>query len=191
MWQYQIIVVGMSLGGLRAMGVLLAGLPANFPLPIVVVQHRHRDAGTTLGAVLQPGSALPIVEAEDKAELRPGWVYLAPPDYHLLVEAGSLALSTEAPVAYARPSIDVLFESAADAYGDRVIGVILTGASDDGARGLAEIKRAGGLTLVQKPAGAESAVMPEAAIAATNVDHVLSLAQIAPMLVALCCPDSR
>jgi two-component system chemotaxis response regulator CheB len=189
--QYEIIVIGVSLGGLRALAVLLASLPSAFPLPIVVAQHRHADSDQSLTAFLQQYSALAIHEVEDKQEILPGCVYLAPPDYHLLVEAGSFALSTEAPVIHARPSIDVLFESAADSYGQRVIGVILTGASDDGARGLAKIKRGGGLTLVQEPASAESAVMPAAAIAASEVDQILPLEQITPFLVNLCCLPSR
>jgi two-component system chemotaxis response regulator CheB len=191
MSQYEIIVIGVSLGGLRALAVLLAGLPAAFPVPVVVAQHRHVESDQSLSAFLQQHSALAIHEVEDKQEILPGRVYLAPPDYHLLVEAGSFALSTEAPVIHARPSIDVLFESAADSYGERVIGVILTGASDDGARGLAKIKRGGGLTLVQEPASAESAVMPAAAIAASEIDQILPLEQIAPFLVNLCCLPSR
>ncbi|HJZ50438.1 MAG TPA: chemotaxis protein CheB [Roseiflexaceae bacterium] len=188
---YDIIVIGASLGGLRAMSVLLPGLPADFPLPIVLVQHRHVDPNGSLSAVLQRWSALAVEEVEDKQEIRSGRVYLAPSDYHLLVEPGSFALSTEAPVAYARPSIDVLFESAASAYGERSVGVILTGANDDGSRGLLRLKQCGGLALVQEPATAECAVMPAAAIAAVRVDHILALALIAPFLVDLCRPESR
>jgi two-component system chemotaxis response regulator CheB len=183
---YEVIVIGVSLGGLRALSVLLADLPADFPLPIVVAQHRHPDSDGVLSAALQPYSALTIEEAEDKQDIRSGRVYLAPSDYHLLIEPGNFALSTEAPIAYARPSIDVLFESAARAYAEKVIGIILTGASDDGARGLAQIKRLGGLTLVQEPATAESPVMPAAAIAAAKVDHILALTRIAPFLIDLC-----
>lgn len=187
MSEFDIIVIGGSLGGLRAMTVLLGGLPAEFALPIVVALHRHTDTDGELAAFLQPYSALPIVEAEDKQALLPGQVALAPSDYHILVEAGSLALSTEAAVAYARPSIDVLFETAADAYGARTIGVILTGASDDGACGMAAIKRQGGLALAQEPANAECPVMPAAAIGAAPIDLVLPLAAIAPYLVSRCC----
>ncbi|MDE3090322.1 MAG: chemotaxis protein CheB, partial [Chloroflexota bacterium] len=180
----EIVVVGGSLGGLRALQVVLGGLPQTFALPLVAVLHRDRDSDETLAALLQQGVALTVVEAEDKQPIRRGRVYLAPPDYHLLIEmedkisnhpstslrespttqppnyptiqlSHHFALSTDAPVNYARPSIDVLFESAADAYGDGVIGIILTGANEDGARGLAAIKARGGLTIAQDPATAE------------------------------------
>jgi two-component system, chemotaxis family, protein-glutamate methylesterase/glutaminase len=188
MRSFAIVVIGTSQGGLRAMTVLLAGLPADFPLPLVVAQHRSTESGADMSGLLQQYSAMSIQEVEDKQALLPGRVYLAPPDYHLLIERDGFALSTEAPVAYARPSIDVLFESAAAVYGDQVVGVILTGASDDGARGLAAIKQHGGLALVQEPATAESAAMPAAAIATARIDHILPLARIAPFLVDLCCP---
>ena len=145
---FKLIVIGTSWGGLRALKVLLSGLPKQFSVPIAIVQHRHKDSDNTLTLFLRRHSALPVEEAEDKAAIVPGQVYLAPADYHLLVEGGDavtqpyFALSTEAPVLYARPSIDVLFESAADAYAEGVVGVILTGASQDGARGLAKIKGA-------------------------------------------------
>ena len=183
----QLLVVGASLGGLRALATLLGGLPADFPTPLAIVQHRSADSAGALGRFLQEHSQLPVNEIEDKQPILPAQVYLAPADYHVLIEGGAFALSTEAPVLYARPSIDVLFESAADAYTDRVVGVILTGASEDGARGLARLKQRGGLALVQSPETAECAVMPAAAIAATEVDWVLPLAEIAPRLVSLCC----
>jgi two-component system chemotaxis response regulator CheB len=188
---YEIIVVGASLGGLRALSVLLAGLPADFAPPVVIAQHRHPSSDGSLITVLQPYSALRIQEIEDKQEICGQRVYLAPADYHVLIEPGSFALSTEAPVTYARPSIDVLFESAADAYADRVVGLILTGASDDGARGLARIKQRGGLALAQEPATAESAVMPAAAIAAVQVDHILPIARLSACLLDLCRVQSR
>lgn len=178
---FELVVIGASLGGLQALETLLAGLPQAFPLPVVVVQHRHKDSND-LVALLQRYSLLPVSEVEDKEEIRPGQVYLAPADYHLLIEAGHFALSLEASVGYARPSIDVLFESAAEAYAERVIGVILTGASQDGAQGLAKIKASGGLTVVQSPATAEGQVMPAAAIAATQVDQILPLSEIALFL---------
>ena len=188
---FDIVVVGTSLGGLHALEVLLAGLPKSFPVPVAVVQHRHKDSDDMLSRSLQQHSALPLKDAEDKEVIVPGRAYLAPADYHLLVEAGSFALSTEAPVSYARPSIDVLFESAADAYGKRVIGVILTGANYDGALGLAKIKAHGGLTVVQEPATAESRTMPDAAIAAVAIDWIIPLLDIAPFLVNLCHPALR
>lgn len=182
---FELIVVGTSLGGLRALESLLSGLPKSFPVSMAIVQHRHKTSDNTLRTLLQQYSALPLKEPEDKEVVVPGRVYLAPADYHLLVETGSFALSTEAPVSYARPSIDVLFESAADAYAQRVIGVILTGANQDGAQGLAKIKACGGLTVVQEPSTAESRTMPEAAIAAVAVDWVLPLEAIASFLLNL------
>jgi two-component system chemotaxis response regulator CheB len=183
---FELIVVGASLGGLHALEAIFAALPPSLAVPLAVVQHRHRDSDDTLRLVLQRASALPIYEAEDKQPIERSTIYLAPADYHLLVERHSLALSTEAPVLHARPSIDVLFESAADAYGPRLIGVILTGASADGAQGLAQIKARGGCTIVQQPSTAECQVMPEAALAQCAVDHVVPLPAIAPLLTQLC-----
>ena len=182
--QYEIVVVGTSLGGLKALQTLLAGLPKDFPLPVAIVQHRGKASGDGLAAFLQTASALQVREAEDKEPIVPGMVYLAPADYHLLVESGAFMLSTEAPVAFSRPSVDVLFESAADAYGAGVIGVVLTGANIDGARGAVAIKRRGGLVVVQDPATAEAVAMPEAARAA-GCDHILPLLDIPPFLVRL------
>ena len=182
----KIFVVGTSSGGLAALQVLLPGLPEDFPCPLVVVQHRGKEPGSGLCDFLQRSSRLPIGEPEDKEPIAQGRIYLAPRDYHLLIEKGNFALSTDAPVSYARPSVDVLFESAADAYGESVVGVILTGANEDGARGLAKIKSAGGLALVQEPATAQTPEMPQAAIAATNIDRILPLREIAPFLNNLC-----
>jgi two-component system chemotaxis response regulator CheB len=129
---YELVVVGCSWGGLAALERLLEDLPADFPAAVVIAQHRAIDAGEgMLADLLRRQSALPVEDAEDKDALEPGHVYIAPPDYHLLVESGSLALSTEGAVAYSRPSIDVLFESAADAYRDRLVAVVLTGANID------------------------------------------------------------
>lgn len=198
---YELIVVGASLGGLHALEVLLKGLPKDFPVPVAIAQHRHKTSDGSLSTVLQQQCAVPITEVEDKDIIMPGRVYVAPADYHLLVEASqtewgsqeeyrtsipTLALSTEAPVLYARPSIDVLFESAADAYGEKVIGVILTGASNDGSQGLASIKANGGLTIVQEPSTAYCATMPKAAIATVAIDWILPLNEIAPLIVKLC-----
>ncbi len=180
---HNLVVLGASWGGLHAVQVVLGALPAHFPVPLVVVQHREKEADETLTGLLQNHCALPVAEAEDKMPIEPGRVYVAPPDYHLLIESGHCALSTDEPVNFARPSIDVLFESAADAYGERVIGVILTGANADGAQGLAAIQRRGGVTIAQDPAGAEAPAMPEAAIALGVVDRVLGLEEIGRMLV--------
>ena len=179
---YEVVVIGTSLGGLRALEIVLSGLGKEFPLPVTVVQHREKDSSERLCELLQSHCALRVGQAEDKEEITPGRVYLAPPDYHLLVEEGRLALSTEAPVHYARPSVDVLFESAADAYGERVVGVILTGSGKDGAQGSARIRERGGFVVVQDPETAESRAMPEAAMAACEVDLILPLSEIGPLL---------
>lgn len=188
---FEIVVIGASHGGLAALQILLPDLSPEFPLPVVIVQHRKKDGDDGLCEYLKKRSRLPLIEPDDKEKLEPGRVYLAPRDYHLLVEKSIFALSTESPVAFARPSIDVLFESAADVYRERAIGVILTGANRDGARGLARIKALGGMTVVQEPESAESRAMPEAAIATTQVDRVLPLAGIAPFLNELCHPTQR
>jgi two-component system chemotaxis response regulator CheB len=191
--KYQIIVIGTSLGGLEALQVILSGLPNTFPIPIAVVQHRHKTSDDTLRLLLQSYSNLVVKEAEDKEEILPGWVYLAPADYHLLIESkdqtGSqpyFSLSTDAPVTYARPSIDVLFETAADAYSKKVIGVLLTGANQDGVQGLAKIKARGGMTIVEEPASAFCSTMPAAAIAFGVADKVLSLVDIPSFFVKIC-----
>lgn len=185
MREYEIVVVGTSLGGLTALEVLLKGLPRDFELPIVVVQHRDKRSDGTLGSLLSRHSALSVFDAEDKMPIERGNVYLAPSNYHLLVERGSLSLSCEGPVLFARPSIDVMFESAAEAYGCRTVGVIMTGASADGACGLAAIKQRGGFTIVQDPDTAEARAMPMAALAAVKADRTLALQEIGPYLAGL------
>lgn len=181
-----LIAIGTSLGGLNALLAVVRQLPRDLPVPIVVVQHRGASNDTGLVDLLQQSTALTVVEAEDKAVLKAGTLFVAPADYHLLVEnRDSLALSIEAPVLSARPSIDVLFESAAHAYGDEVVGVLLTGASADGAAGLARIKQRGGRAIVQDPSTAECATMPSAGIAATAVDYVLPLERISDHLLSM------
>lgn len=182
-----IVVIGTSLGGLAALSVLLKALPRTFPVPIAIVQHRARVEDSGFERLLASQSALPVVEANDKDSLDPGRVYVAPSDYHLLLERSSLALSTAAPASYARPSIDVLFESAADAHGASVIGLILTGSNRDGALGCQRIKARGGRVFVQDPATAQSGAMPRAVLAATEVDAVLQLSEVGPHLIRLCC----
>lgn len=188
---FKILVIGASLGGGQALEVILSGLPKDFKLPVVIAQHRHKETGSDLHRFLQQSSALKLTDAEDKEAILPGHVYFAPADYHLLVELGNFALSTDSPLDYARPSIDMLFESAADAYGNTVIGIILTGASRDGAQGLAKIKARGGVALVQDPATAERETMPAAALAAVPQATVLPLKEIAPFLLSLCQPQQR
>jgi two-component system, chemotaxis family, protein-glutamate methylesterase/glutaminase len=180
-----IIVIGASLGGLQALQTILASLPAKFLLPIVIVQHREAGTYEILQEILQRHSLLPVCDAEDQEAIKPGHVYLAPADYHLLLEPGYFTLSTGEPVNYARPAVDVLFESAADSYGEQAVGVILTGLNHDGARGLAAIKQRGGMAIVQDPATAEAPDMPKAALAATPVAKILALAAIGPFLRTL------
>lgn len=182
-----IVAIGTSLGGLHALITVLGQLPSTLPVPIVAVQHRGTASdGGGLVDMLRDHTPLQVVEAEDKAQLVPGTVYVAAPDYHLLVEApGAIALSTEAPVRSARPSIDVLFETAAEAYGDGVLAVLLTGASADGAEGLARVKALGGRAIVQDPATAECATMPAAGIAAAPVDYILALDRIGGHILTL------
>jgi two-component system, chemotaxis family, protein-glutamate methylesterase/glutaminase len=190
---YDLIVIGASWGGLRAIRQVLSDLPDDVDLPIVVAQHRHPDSlEGALAQLLQEETDRPVLDVEDKMRIEPRHVYVAPPDYHVLVEATSLlALSVDERVRFARPSIDVLFESAADAYGAGVIGIILTGANDDGALGLARIKRRGGVALVQDPAGAARRNMPEAAIAATVADAILPLEEIGKFVYGLCVKPAR
>lgn len=183
---YELIVIGTSLGGLSALKTLLGALPRDFSAALAVVQHRHRESDSGLSTFLQQFTVLPVHEVEDKERIQVGHVYLAPADYHLLVEYGYFSLSIDEPVSYARPSIDVLLESAADIYNERVIGVILTGANQDGVKGLSTLKARGGVAIVQDPDTAESPVLPRAAIAAITVDAVLPLSQIAPRLIRLC-----
>lgn len=179
----KIIVIGASLGGGHALQTLLAHLPRDFPLPVVIAQHRSKE--TDLRGFLARGLALPVVEPENGAPLLPGRVFVAPADYHLFVEESILTLSLDPPVAHARPSIDVLFQSAADAFRSQVIGVILSGTGVDGAKGLADIVRAGGMAWIQEPATAEEKGMPEAALLATQTAEVLPLSEIGPRLCGL------
>jgi two-component system chemotaxis response regulator CheB len=180
----RIVVVGTSLGGMRAIETILRGLVADFPLPIAIVQHRgvDLDPQSQLTRLLQLHCALPVCEANDKDLLTGGRVYVAPADYHLLIDEGRFALSIDDRVSYARPSIDVLFESAADSYREGVLGCVLTGASADGAYGATCIKRRGGSVVAQDPATAEAPLMPQAAITAGAVDRVLPLGEIAAFL---------
>lgn len=178
-----IVVIGASWGGMEAARVVLAGLDRSFPAPVVFALHRSaRSEDDMLERVLAKGAAIAICEADDKTPLSPGCVYVAPADYHLLVEGGHLALSTEGPVNFSRPSIDVLFESAADAYGAGVVAVVLTGANADGAEGLRRVRDAGGVAVVQDPSTATRREMPEAAIATGAVHHVVPLEGVSPLL---------
>lgn len=185
---YELIVIGCSWGGLGALLAIAGGLPPTFDVPIVIVSHRSRNADTLLMELLQDQLAQRVRDAEDKDVIARGTVYIAPPDYHLLVERGHLSLSTDEPVRFSRPSIDVTFETAADAYGAHLIGVVLTGANDDGARGLLRVADRHGYAVVQDPKTAEVPIMPQAALCAVPTAQVLGLQAIAPRLVQLCAP---
>lgn len=182
---YSIVGIGSSWGGLVAMSKLLGDLPGDFSLPIVIVQHRRSDSDELLAEILQDATALTVSEVEDKEPLTAGTVHIAPANYHVLIDDGFLSLSLEEPVRFSRPSIDVMFSSAADTYGSGAIGVVLTGANEDGARGLSDIVRRGGRALVQDPRSAEIAIMPNAAVKAVPSAEVLPLERLGRRLMEL------
>jgi two-component system chemotaxis response regulator CheB len=182
---YSVVAIGTSWGGLAALTKLLGDLPTDFGIPIVVVQHRSKDSEKLLVQLLQDVTDMKVGEIEDKDPLTPGMVHVAPANYHVLIEEGYASLTIEEPVRFSRPSIDVMFSSAADTYGAAAIGVVLTGANEDGARGLAHIVKRGGLALVQDPKTAEIPIMPQAAIRAVPSAEVLSLETLGPRLIAL------
>ena len=180
------IVIGASAGGVEALTRLLPALPRTMRASVFVVLHLPRERPSLLVDLFAPKCAVPVREAADKELVEPGTVYFAPPDYHLLLDQGpQLALSVDELVNYSRPSIDVLFQSAADVYGRRLLGIILTGANEDGASGLAAVRAAGGLTIVQRPDTAYSPQMALFALQRTAVDHVLSLDEIADVFCTL------
>ena len=187
----EIAVIGASWGGLNALTTVLSSLVReDLRASVVIAQHRSPDSAEgLLPQLLGYSSTVPVREAGDKDPIEPATIYVAPPDYHLLIEERHFALATEGRVQFARPSIDVLFETAAEAYADRALGVILTGANADGAAGLRSIRERGGLTVVQDPTSAEKSAMPAAALAATAVDAVLPLEEIGPFLVRHCCEE--
>ncbi|AIN58990.1 chemotaxis protein CheB [Pseudomonas soli] len=180
------IVIGASAGGVSALFSVLGALPGDFAIPVLCVLHLPDDRHSQLAEVLQRRLRRPVREALDKARIEPGLIYVAGPGYHLSVERDfSLSLSQEEPVHFSRPAIDFLFESAADAYGSELLGVLLTGANEDGAQGLLRIKQSGGRTVVQDPREAQVALMPEAALALHDPDHILSLSGIGQLLATL------
>ena len=182
-----LVVVGTSWGGLAVLRTLVAGLPADFPAATVVAQHRSPESDpSALRELLAAATRLEVCDAIDKQPLEPRHVYLAPPDYHTLVDEDHIALSVEAAVEHSRPSIDVLFESAAESRRERCVGVVLTGANDDGARGLARIVELGGEAIVQDPVTAERAEMPAAALAAVPEARVAPIEALAAVLTGLC-----
>lgn len=189
MIETSIVVVGASWGGLAALSRLIGDLPSDFEVPVAVVQHRSRHADNLLANLLQDATSLRVIEVEDKEPLLPGTVYVAPANYHMLVDNGHLSLTTDPFVRFSRPSIDVTFLSAADTYPTSTIGVILTGANDDGARGLRHIVDRGGRAVVQDPATAENPVMPYAAQQAVPEATIVALAAIADTLVRMVRPE--
>ncbi|HVL75365.1 MAG TPA: chemotaxis protein CheB [Noviherbaspirillum sp.] len=185
------IAIGASAGGVDAIARLLEALPAHCRAAVFVVLHLAPDSRSVLAQLLARRCALPVKEAEDKELAQPGVVYLCVPDYHLMVEPDrTLALSRDEPVHYSRPSIDVLFESAALAYRDSLLGIILTGASRDGADGLKQVRACGGTAWVQDPSDAAAPTMPDAALAHAGADAVLPLEKIAARLATFCSQDA-
>ena len=178
------VVIGASAGAVEALSKILPALPADFPRPILLVVHVPPDRKNLLAPLFQSKCRMTVREADDKEPALPGVIYFAPPDYHLLVESdGTLSLSADEPIQYSRPSIDVLFESAADAYGTALVGVVLTGANADGAKGLKAVADAGGTAIVEDPATAYSEAMPLAAIRACPSARILALPAIATYLM--------
>ena len=182
----QAVVIGASAGGVQALSHVLPALPADFPVPIMVVVHIPPRRDNALVDLFARKCRLAVKEAEDKEPIASGTIYFAPPDYHLLVEtSGTFALSSDEAVNHSRPAIDVLFESAADAFGPGLVGIVMTGANQDGAQGLRALCDAGGQGIVQAPATAEVATMPEAALAACPGARAMQLEEIEPALEAM------
>ena len=179
-----IVVIGVSAGGLDAICAILGELPPRIDFAFIIVQHRSKDSHA-LCEILERCSRIPVHEAADKDVIEIGNAYLAPADYHLFVDDGHFALSTDAPEFYSRPSIDLAFESIADFYGPRVIGVVMTGANRDGARGLRHVGARGGIALVQDPTDAEVSTMPAEARKSVPEAEVVTLATVARRLCEL------
>lgn len=185
--RYDLVLIGASSGGLEALIGLLQALPESYCLPTIVVLHQRANRESGVPEMLSRYTHLEVFEPDDKQKIETGTMYIAPPNYHLLIEPDrTIGLSLDAPMNYSRPSIDMAFTSAAEVYGDALIGCIFTGANSDGAQGVAQIKRRGGLVLVQDPEQATVHTMPLSAIRKTAVDAVLSLEEIAGRLAAEC-----
>lgn len=182
----ELVVIGASAGGVEALGTVLEALPNDFFPPIAIVIHLPPDRSTSLPQLFDRKCARPVKEAEDKEMIVDGTIYVAPPDYHLLVEPDrSFSLSRDEPLHYSRPSIDLLFESAALAYRQKVLGIILTGASKDGAQGLRQIRECGGTAWIQQPDDAIARIMPEAAIRLAGFNQLLTIKEISEKLSRL------
>jgi two-component system chemotaxis response regulator CheB len=182
----ELVVIGCSMGGMDALKVLLPQLNNGFNTPVVIVVHRETSVNEMLVEFLQKLTAYIVREPDDKEFIRRGTIYLAPPAYHLLVDGDAFSLTTDPPVNFARPSIDELFWSAAENYRSKVLGILLTGAGNDGARGLQQISLQGGRTIVQDPATAHTPAMPKAALELVKPDFVLPLNRIAEKIIELC-----
>jgi len=184
--RYDAIVMGVSAGGLDALKAVVSGLPDNFTIPVMIVQHCSKDSNDFLCRYLAGFCYCAVKEAEDKEPVKTGHIYIAPPDYHLIVETGrTLALSVDPPVNFSRPSVDVLFETAAEVYQERLVGVVMTGANNDGSMGCKKIKSFGGLLVVQDPKTAAFPQMPLGAIAAAKVDQIITVEDIGLFLSGL------
>ena len=186
--RFKAVVIGASAGGIDAIGKILPRLPKTFPLPIIIVLHLPGNQPSLLAELFASKTDLRVKDADEKEAIAPGTVYFAPPNYHLLVERDlTFALSQDEPVQYSRPSIDVLFESAADAYQNHLIGIVLTGANRDGAEGLKRIQDFGGLAIIQDPTTAETRSMPAAAcdLLSASDEQILSLDEIANLLLSI------
>lgn len=184
--KYKVIVMGLSSGGMEALKTIFAALPGNFKIPIVIVQHLSPRSDSQWIEILNKRYGITIKEAEEKEMIKSGTIFLAPPNYHLLLEKnGSFSLSIDERVSYARPAIDVLFDTAAEAFGKKVVGVVMTGSNQDGAAGLKKIKKCGGLAVVQNPETAFSSYMPQEAISQAEPHHILDLQGIIAFLKSI------
>ncbi|MCX6296115.1 MAG: chemotaxis protein CheB [Bacteroidetes bacterium] len=184
--KYGAVVIGVSAGGLNAVSFILKKLPVDYKFPIIIIQHRNTEQRDLLEDILQEKSKMKLKQADEKEKIKDGVVYIAPPDYHLLIENDyTFSLSSDARVKFSRPSIDVLFESASYVYKEKLVGIILTGANNDGSDGIIRIAKKGGVTLAQNPDEAEFPVMPQAAIATGYVKHIFSLLEIQKYLLKI------
>jgi len=183
---YEAIVIGVSSGGMNALKFIFSALPADFCIPIIIVQHLSSRSDAEWIKLLNDKSNLAIKEADEKEKIETGNVYIAPSNYHLLIEKDkTFSLTIDERVNFARPSIDVLFESAAEAYKNKLIGIVLTGSNNDGAKGIKRIKELEGLVIIQDPETAESPTMPAFAIALIEADYILSLEKIVQLLIKI------
>lgn len=189
---FKAVVIGCSAGGLGALKKILDGLPETYPVPIIVIQHRSSDQTELLEEVLRYKCRIAIRQANEKEKLRSGFVYIAPPAYHLLIESDeTFSLTSDMRVRHSMPSIDVTFESAAEVFGPKIVGIIMTGASNDGSDGIKAIKKSGGITIAQDPGEAQFPFMPQSAISTRHVDFILSTDAIGKFLKNLYLPSNE